>query len=58
MLRQRPEVEMGSTRALRVRFALASRPGSKRYPQFSKEAFAQSLMERGIRYQHFPELGE
>jgi uncharacterized protein (DUF488 family) len=32
-------------------------PGSKRYPQFNKEALAQSLGERGIRYEHFPELG-
>ena len=32
-------------------------PGSKRDPQFNKEALAQSLGERGIRYEHFPELG-
>jgi uncharacterized protein (DUF488 family) len=32
-------------------------PGSKRYPQFNKEALAQSLCERGIRYEHLPELG-
>jgi uncharacterized protein (DUF488 family) len=34
-----------------------SLPGSKRYPQFNKDALAQSLAERGIRYEHFPELG-
>jgi uncharacterized protein (DUF488 family) len=34
-----------------------SLPGSRRYPQFNKEALAQSLSERGIRYEHFPELG-
>ena len=34
-----------------------SLPGSKRYPQFNKEALARSLAEHGIRYQHFPELG-
>jgi uncharacterized protein (DUF488 family) len=34
-----------------------SLPGSKRYPQFNKEALAQSLGERGIRYEHFLELG-
>jgi len=28
-------------------------PGSKRYPQFGREA----LGEHGIRYEHFPELG-
>ena len=32
-------------------------PGSKRYPQFNKEALAQSLCERGMRYEHLPELG-
>ena len=34
-----------------------SLPGSKRYPQFNKEAFADSLGRSGIRYEHFPELG-
>ena len=32
-------------------------PGSKRYPQFGREALANSLCESGIRYEHFPELG-
>jgi uncharacterized protein (DUF488 family) len=32
-------------------------PGSKRYPQFNKEALAESLNARGIRYEHLPELG-
>jgi uncharacterized protein (DUF488 family) len=32
-------------------------PGSKRYPQFNKEALAASLGKAGIRYEHFPELG-
>ena len=32
-------------------------PGSKRYPQFGREALAKALTERGIRYEHFPELG-
>lgn len=32
-------------------------PGSKRYPQFNKEALGRSLKECGIRYEHFPELG-
>ena len=32
-------------------------PGSRRYPQFDKEALAKSLGDRGIRYEHFPELG-
>jgi len=34
-----------------------SLPGSKRYPQFNKEALAESLNARAIRYEHFPELG-
>src|SRR5215471_10646789 len=32
-------------------------PGSRRYPQFNKEALAESLSAHGIGYQHFPELG-
>jgi uncharacterized protein (DUF488 family) len=32
-------------------------PGSKRYPQFNKDALTESLNARGIRYGHFPELG-
>jgi len=32
-------------------------PGSKRYPQFNKEALGDSLGKAGIRYEHFPELG-
>jgi uncharacterized protein (DUF488 family) len=34
-----------------------SLPGSKRYPQFNQEALTDSLKARGIRYEHFPELG-
>jgi len=34
-----------------------SLPGSKRNPQFNKEALAQSLRERGIGYEHLPDLG-
>jgi len=34
-----------------------SLPGSKRYPQFNKEALAELLREHGIRYEHLPELG-
>src|SRR5215471_7911025 len=32
-------------------------PSSKRYPQFNKGALAESLNARGIRYEHFLELG-
>jgi uncharacterized protein (DUF488 family) len=34
-----------------------SLPGSKRYPQFNREALAESLNAHGIRYEHLPELG-
>ena len=36
---------------------MRSLPGSRRYPQFNKETLAGALSERGIRYEHFPELG-
>ena len=32
-------------------------PSSKRYPQFNKEALAESLSAHGICYEHFLELG-
>ncbi|HLW35035.1 MAG TPA: DUF488 domain-containing protein [Chthoniobacterales bacterium] len=32
-------------------------PGSRRYPQFGREALAKSLADAGIGYEHFPELG-
>src|SRR5947208_1661593 len=32
-------------------------PGSRRYPQFGREALAKSLPQHGIGYEHFPELG-
>jgi len=34
-----------------------SLPGSKRYPQFNREALAESLADAGILYEHVPELG-
>ena len=42
---------------IKVLADVRSLPGSKRYPQFNKEALAESLNARGIRYEHFPELG-
>ena len=32
-------------------------PGSRRYPQFNKEALADSLGQHGICYEHFADLG-
>jgi uncharacterized protein (DUF488 family) len=32
-------------------------PGSKRYPQFNRDALANSLGQHHIGYDHFPELG-
>lgn len=32
-------------------------PGSRRHPQFSRDALAQSLAEAGIEYAHEPDLG-
>ena len=32
-------------------------PSSKRYPQFNRDALAESLNAHGIRYEHFAELG-
>jgi len=32
-------------------------PGSKRYPQFNKDALAECLTAHEIRYEHFPDLG-
>ena len=32
-------------------------PGSRRWPQFGREALAASLADVGVAYHHFPELG-
>src|SRR5262245_64884025 len=32
-------------------------PGSRRHPQFNQEALAKSLMDAGIEYRHFVDLG-
>ena len=42
---------------IKVLADVRSSPGSRRYPQFNKEALAESLSAHGIRYEHFPELG-
>jgi len=42
---------------IRLLVDVRSLPGSKRYPQFNKEALVNSLSKSGINYEHFPELG-
>jgi uncharacterized protein (DUF488 family) len=42
---------------IKVLADVRSLPGSKRYPQFNKEALVDLLGKAGIRYEHFPELG-
>ena len=42
---------------IRLLVDVRSLPGSKRYPQFNKEALVNSLAKSGINYEHFPELG-
>jgi uncharacterized protein (DUF488 family) len=32
-------------------------PGSRRYPHFNSDVLAAAIVEQGIRYEHFPELG-
>lgn len=43
--------------AIRVIADVRMFPGSRRHPQFGREALAKSLEDSGIRYEHFPELG-
>lgn len=42
---------------IRLLADVRSLPGSKRYPQFNKEALENSLAKSGSKYAHFPELG-
>src|SRR5437762_9706365 len=44
-------------KGIRLLVDVRSFPGSKRYPQFNREALAKSLADAGIRYEHFPQLG-
>lgn len=36
---------------------IRSFPGSRKFPQYNKQALAASLKEAGIQYMHFPDLG-
>ena len=38
-------------------FDVRTLPGSKKYPQFNKEALSKSLREKGIGYRHLKNLG-
>lgn len=50
-------ISLSEENGIKLLADVRSLPGSKRYPQFNKEALAESLSARGIRYEHFPELG-
>jgi uncharacterized protein (DUF488 family) len=42
---------------IKVLVDVRSFPGSRRYPQFNKTSLAETLLEIGITYAHFPSLG-
>ena len=42
---------------IQVLVDVRSFPGSRRYPQFNREALAESLQQVGIEYRHEPRLG-
>jgi len=50
---------IGALQANGIKFVVDVRllPGSRRYPQFNKEALAKSLADHAIGYERFPELG-
>ena len=50
-------ISLLKSNGIKLLIDVRSLPGSKRYPQFNKEALADSLGKAGIRYEHFPELG-
>lgn len=50
-------VAMVETHGVKLIVDVRILPGSKRYPHFNKENLSASLGERGIHYEHFPELG-
>ena len=50
-------ISMLEENGIKLLVDVRSLPGSKRYPQFNKEALAKSLSQHGIHYEHFPELG-
>jgi uncharacterized protein (DUF488 family) len=46
-----------SSHGIQVLVDVRSFPGSRRYPQFNRDALAESLEKIGIRYRHEPKLG-
>lgn len=50
-------VEMLIAHRIQVLVDVRSFPGSRRYPQFNKEALAELMSANGIEYQHEPRLG-
>jgi len=50
-------LELLRAHEIKVLVDVRSFPGSRRYPQFNREALAQALNEVGIEYRHEPRLG-
>lgn len=50
-------VEMLIAHRIQVLVDVRSFPGSRRYPQFNKEALAELMSANGIEYRHEPRLG-
>jgi uncharacterized protein (DUF488 family) len=50
-------VQILTAHGIEVLVDVRTYPGSRRYPQFNREALAESLREAGIEYQHEPRLG-
>jgi uncharacterized protein (DUF488 family) len=50
-------ISLLTTNHIKLLVDVRSLPGSKRFPQFNKEALSDSLKKAGIHYEHFPELG-
>ena len=50
-------LDLLQARAIALLVDIRSWPGSRRHPQFAREALARSLAEAGIAYHHCPALG-
>ena len=50
-------VEILRAHGIEVLVDVRTYPGSRRYPQFNREALSERLSEAGIKYKHQPKLG-